>query len=53
MTDDEAAFLWPQINEFAKTMRRPPSLDALDPHERRFAEALAYLKQVKRGMING
>ena len=53
MTDDEAAFLWPQINEFAKTMRRPPSLDALDPHERRLAEALAYLKQVKRGMTNG
>lgn len=53
MTDDEAAILWPKINEFAKAMRRPPSLDALDPHERRLAEALAYLKQVKRGMTNG
>jgi len=53
MTDDEAAILWPKINEFAKAMRRPPSLDALDPHERRLAEALAYLKQVKRGMDNG
>ena len=52
MTDDEAAVLWPKINEFAKAMRRPPSLDALDPHERRLAEALAYLKQVKRGMNN-
>lgn len=53
MTDDEAAILWPKINEFAKTMRRPPSLDSLDPSERRLAEALAYLKQVKRGMNNG
>lgn len=53
MTDDEAAVLWPKINEFAMAMRRPPSLDALDPHERRLAEALAYLKQVKRGMTNG
>jgi superfamily II DNA or RNA helicase len=53
MTDDEAALLWPKINEFAKAMRRPPSLDALDPHERRLAEALAYLKQVKRGITNG
>lgn len=53
MTDDEAAILWPKINEFAKAMRRPPSLDALDPQERRLAEALAYLKQVKRGMVNG
>ena len=53
MTDDEAALLWPKINEFAKAMRRPPSLDAIDPHERRLAEALSYLKQVKRGMANG
>lgn len=53
MTDDEAAILWPKIKEFAETMRRPPSLDAIDPHERRLAEALAYLRQVKRGMSNG
>jgi len=53
MTDDEAAILWPKIKEFAETMRRPPSLDALDPHERRLAEALAYLRQIKRGMSNG
>lgn len=53
MTDDEAIFLWPKINEFVQSMRRPPSLDALDPHERRMAEALVYLKQVKRGMTNG
>lgn len=53
MTDDEAAILWPKINEFAKAMRREPSLDALDPHEKRLAEALAYIRQVKRGMSNG
>ena len=53
MTDDEAAILWPKIKEFAETMRRHPSLDALDPHERRLAEALAYIRQVKRGMNNG
>lgn len=52
MTDDEAAILWPKINDFAKAMRRAPSLDAIDPYERRLAEALAYLKQVKRGMAN-
>lgn len=48
MTDDEAIFLWPKINEFCKATRRQPSLDALDPHERRLAEALVYLRQVKR-----
>lgn len=48
MTDDEAIFLWPKINEFCKVTRRQPSLDALDPHERRLAEALVYLRQVRR-----
>jgi superfamily II DNA or RNA helicase len=53
MTDDEAVIMWPRINEFVKVMRREPSLDALDPHEKRLAEALAYIRQVKRGMTNG
>jgi len=48
MTDDEALFLWPKINDFVKATRRMPSLDALDPTEKRLAEALVYLKQLKR-----
>lgn len=48
MTDDEAIYLWPKINEFVRVTRRQPSLDALDPKERRLAEALVYLRQVKR-----
>ena len=53
MTDDEAYFLWDKIQDFVRTLRREPSLDALDPQERRLAEALAYLRQLKRGMQNG
>lgn len=49
MTDDEAIFLWPKIQEFVIATRRHPSRDALDPNERRLAEALAYIRQVKRG----
>ncbi|MBS3199522.1 DEAD/DEAH box helicase [Turicibacter bilis] len=52
MTDDEAIYLWPKIQEFVKVTRRHPSLDALDPHERRLAEALVYLRQVKREQKN-
>lgn len=52
ITDDEAIILWPKINEFVETMQRHPSLNALDPYERRLAEVLAYLKQIKRGMSN-
>lgn len=53
MTDDEAIYLWPKINEFVKITRRKPSLDALDPTERRLAEALIYLRQLKRDQKNG
>lgn len=54
MTDDEAIYLWPKINEFVRVTRREPSLDALDPHERRLAEALLYIRQIKREkMKNG
>ena len=48
MTDDEAAFLWPKINDFVRATRREPSLDALDPQERRLAQALSYIRQIKR-----
>ena len=53
MTDDEAIYLWPKINEFVRVMRRQPSLDALDPKEKRLAEALMYLRQLKRGYNEG
>ena len=50
MTDDEAKLLWPKINEFYKTKGKVPSLDSLDPLEKRMAEALLYLKQVKNSL---
>lgn len=54
MTDDEAVYLWPKIQDFVRATRRQPSLDALDPQERRMAEALVYLRQIKREqMKNG
>lgn len=48
MTDDEAMMLWPKINNFIKTTGRTPSLNALDPTEKRMAEAIIYLKELKR-----
>ena len=53
MTDDEAFMLWPRINEFVKKTKREPSLDSLDPKEKRMAEALAYLRALKAGQKNG
>ena len=48
VTDDEAIELWPKIQTFYATMGRKPSLDALDPYEKRLAEVLIYLKNVRR-----
>jgi hypothetical protein len=53
MTDDEAYFLWSKIKDFVNVTGSEPSFDAINPQERRLAEALAYLRQVKRGMNDG
>lgn len=50
MTDDEAQQLWPKINEFYTAKRREPDLDALDPQEKRLAEALLYLRRAIRSL---
>lgn len=45
VTEDEARVLWPKVTEFAKKMQREPSLDSLDPYERRLAEVLLYARR--------
>lgn len=52
MTDDEAIELWPKINDFVRVTKRQPSLDSLDPSEKRLAEAIVYLKSLKRQYEN-
>lgn len=47
VTDTEALALWPKINEFVAKMQRHPSLDSIDPYERRLAEVLVYIKKIK------
>jgi hypothetical protein len=48
MTPEEALHLWPKIKDFKKTRGEEPNLNSLDPHERRMAEALVYLKAQRR-----
>lgn len=48
MTEEEAIILWPKINEFVKTFKKEPSLQSLDPLEKRMAEAIVFLKEQKR-----
>jgi len=48
MTEEEALHLWPKINLFVQTNERQPNLHAIDPHEKRMAEAIAFLKKKLR-----
>lgn len=47
MTDDEAMILWPKINDFYRSRGRTPNIESIDPFEKRMAEALIYLRQIK------
>ena len=53
MTAEEAIILWPKINEFVKTFSRQPDLNSNEPLERRMAEAIIFLKDMKRKQANG
>ena len=47
VTDDEAARLWPEVEAFFQDHGAEPNRESLDPHERRLAEVLAYLRRLK------
>jgi len=48
MDFEEAALLWPKIQEFIKTHKREPNINSVMPQEKRLAECIIYLKEQKR-----
>lgn len=50
MSEEEAIILWPKINAFIKEKGRQPDLNAFDAQEKRMAEAIVFLKDLKRKM---
>jgi superfamily II DNA or RNA helicase len=48
MTEEEAIFLWPKIVNFVKEVGYEPNISSFNPQERRMAEALIKLRQLKR-----
>ena len=48
MTADEAFALWPDINNFYRSIGREPNIDSMNVEERRLGEALAYLRRMRR-----
>ncbi|MFJ6652898.1 DEAD/DEAH box helicase [Microbacterium sp. NPDC091313] len=48
ISEEEALLLWPKIQQFAKVNRRQPDVRSDDPTEKRYAEALLFLRKKKR-----
>jgi len=51
MTEDEAILLWPKIKEWRGRTGEPPSIQSYDPKEKRMAEAVIFLRELKRRRI--
>jgi hypothetical protein len=48
MTEEEAIILWPKIKEWRERTGEAPNLQSYDPKEKRMAEALVFLRELKR-----
>lgn len=48
VSEEEAIILWPKIKQFTREQQREPSLNTSDPIEKRYAEALAFIRKMKQ-----
>lgn len=48
MTEEEAILLWPKIKEWRERTGEAPNIQSFDPKERRMAEAVLFLRELKR-----
>ena len=48
MTEEEAMLLWPKIKEWIGRTGEAPNIQAYDPKEKRMAEAIIFLRELKR-----
>jgi superfamily II DNA or RNA helicase len=48
MTEEEAITLWPKIKDWIGRTGEAPNLQSYDPKEKRMAEAVIYLRELKR-----
>ncbi|WP_122892832.1 DEAD/DEAH box helicase [Arcobacter peruensis] len=53
MTKEEAILLWDKINLFIEKNSREPNITSTDPIEKRMAEAVIFLRDLKRKRDNG
>lgn len=48
ISEEELLILFPKIKEFIKVNDRKPNINSFDPLERRMAEAVIYINNLKR-----
>lgn len=48
MTEEEAILLWPKIKEWRERTGEVPNIQSYDPKEKRMAEAVIFLRELKR-----
>lgn len=48
MTEEEAIMLWPKIKEWIGRTGEAPNIQSYDPKEKRMAEAVIFLRELKR-----
>ena len=48
ITEEEVLMMYPKIKEFVKTYNKKPSINSNDPLERRMAETIIYINDLKR-----
>jgi superfamily II DNA or RNA helicase len=48
MTEEEAILLWPKIKEWRERTGEIPNIQSFDPKEKRMAEAVVFLRELKR-----
>nr|MDD3420308.1 hypothetical protein [Candidatus Gastranaerophilales bacterium] len=48
ITEEEVKYYYPKAVEFKKTTGKDPNINAINPMERKMAEAVIYLKNLKR-----
>ena len=53
VSEEEAIMLWPEVKKFTRDFGRKPSINSNDAYERRLAEILAFIRDLKAKRMQG
>ena len=53
VSEEEAVLLWPEVKKFTRDFARKPSISSNDAYEKRLAEVLAFMRDLKAKRMQG